>query len=52
LPLTPFAHAVREIMTKGTSLYNLRTDFFWMAGWAIVLFVLANIAFSFEDKKV
>jgi ABC-2 type transport system permease protein len=51
LPLTFFSDAMRQIMTKGAGFVEIQTDIYWMLGWAVVLVVLANITFSFEEKK-
>lgn len=52
LPLTYLSHSVREVMTRGAGFADIRSDLLWMAGWAIVLVVLANITFGFEEKRV
>lgn len=51
LPLTYFAHALREVMTKGVGIGAIATDIYWMLGWAVVLIALANVTFSFEEKQ-
>lgn len=51
LPLTYFAHAMREVMANGVSLKAIATDLYWMTGWSILLVILANFTFSFADKK-
>ncbi len=51
LPLTFFSDAMRQVMTKGASISAISNDLYWMAGWAIVMVVLANITFGFEEKR-
>ncbi|OGE73652.1 MAG: hypothetical protein A3I07_03955 [Candidatus Doudnabacteria bacterium RIFCSPLOWO2_02_FULL_42_9] len=51
LPLTFLSHSMREVMTKGASFAQISTDIWWMIGWAIILVILANWTFSFEEKR-
>ncbi len=51
LPLTFFSDAMRSVMTKGATFSQISHDLYWMAGWAVVMVVLANFAFSFEEKR-
>ncbi len=51
LPLSFFSHAMREVTTKGAQISAITHDIWWMIGWAIVLIVLANITFGFEEKR-
>ncbi len=51
LPLQYLSHSLREVMLNGAMLKDVQTDLFWMAGWAIILVVLANFTFSFEEKR-
>ena len=51
LPLTFFSDSMRQVMTKGATFNMIRSDLLWMAAWAVVLVVTANIAFSFEEKR-
>jgi ABC-2 type transport system permease protein len=51
LPLTFFSDAMRQVMTKGVHTSAISSDLWWMAGWSIVLVILANWAFSFEEKR-
>ncbi|HEX9503134.1 MAG TPA: ABC transporter permease [Patescibacteria group bacterium] len=51
LPLTFFSDAMRQVMTKGATFSTISHDLYWMAGWAVVMIFLANIAFSFEEKR-
>ena len=51
LPLTFFADAMRQVMTKGATFGQISHDIWWMLGWAIVMVVLANITFGFEEKR-
>ncbi|MFA6588563.1 MAG: ABC transporter permease [Patescibacteria group bacterium] len=51
-PLTHFAHALREVMANGAGFSLIAKDVYWMLGWSIVLIVLANFTFGFEEKRV
>ncbi|MBX4205523.1 MAG: ABC transporter permease [Candidatus Doudnabacteria bacterium] len=51
LPLTFFSDAMRQVMTKGAKISQISHDLYWMAGWAVVMIILANLAFSFEEKR-
>lgn len=51
LPLTFFSDAMRSVMTKGSDFSQISSDIWWMLGWAIVLVILANISFGFEEKR-
>jgi ABC-2 type transport system permease protein len=51
LPLTFFSDAMRQVMTKGATFSQISHDLYWMAGWAVVMVILANFAFSFEEKR-
>lgn len=50
LPLTFFSTAVREIMTKGTGFAGLYVDFLGMFVWAIILYILATLTFSMQER--
>lgn len=52
LPLHPFAHALREVVANGAGITSLGHDFLWMGAWAVILIVLANFTFGFEEKRV
>ncbi len=52
LPLTHFADALRMVMAEGKGWTAIATDVWWLAGWAVVLFVLAVVTFRFEEKRV
>lgn len=52
LPLTYLSHAIRAVMTEGSGFDAIRSDLLWMGAWAVVLTVLANITFGFEEKRV
>lgn len=52
LPLSYLSHSIREVMTRGAGLSDIGSDLLWMLGWAVVLVVLANITFGFEEKRV
>jgi ABC-2 type transport system permease protein len=51
LPLTFFSDALREVMTKGASISKISGDLWGMAAWAAILLILANLVFSFEEKR-
>ncbi len=50
LPLTYFSDALREIMTKGTGLAGLWTDFLGLIVWAVILYTLATFTFRMQEK--
>lgn len=51
LPLTYFSHALREVMARGSTITQIAPDIYAMIAWAVALLVLANISFSFEEKR-
>ncbi len=51
LPLTFFSDAMRQVMTKGATFSQISHDIWWMVVWGIVCVILANFAFSFEEKR-
>jgi ABC-2 type transport system permease protein len=51
LPLTFFSDAMRQVMTQGASFADISRDIWWMLGWAVVMVVLANVTFGFEEKR-
>ncbi len=51
LPLTYFSSALREVMTRNAGFSGIKADVWWMLGWAVVLVILANITFSFEERR-
>lgn len=51
LPLTYFSHALREVMARGAHFSQISTDLYGMVVWAVALLILANISFSFEEKR-
>jgi ABC-2 type transport system permease protein len=51
LPLTFLTDALREVMTKDASLWDIRMDLLWMTVWAVILVFLASWVFSFEEKR-
>jgi len=52
LPLTYLSNSLREIMTKDASFSMIQSDVIWMVVWSIVLIILANFTFGFEEKRV
>lgn len=51
LPLTYFSGALRDVMTKGSSLWDIRYDMLAMLAWAVVLIAVATITFRFQEKE-
>ncbi len=51
LPLTYFSTALRDVMTKGASITDIRWNLLGMIVWAIILIGLATITFSFQEKE-
>lgn len=47
-PLTYFSEALRNVMVKGYSAFQIRNDLIGMAVWAVVMFVLAVRLFRWE----
>jgi len=52
LPLTYFSTSLRDVMINDASFADIQTSLVWMLGWSIVLVVLANLTFGFEEKRV
>jgi ABC-2 type transport system permease protein len=52
LPLTYFSDALRSVMIEDAGFAAIRGDLLWMLGWAVILVVLANFTFAFEEKRV
>lgn len=52
LPLSPFAHAMREVMANGASIAAVANDLYWMVAWAVILIILAVVTFRFEERRV
>lgn len=52
LPLTHFAHAMREVVGNAASISAISHDLYWMLGWAVILVFLANFTFGFEEKRI
>ncbi len=50
LPLTFFSDAVREIMTKGTGIAGLGTDFLGLIVWSAILYTLATFTFRIQER--
>jgi ABC-2 type transport system permease protein len=51
LPLTYFSTALREVMTKGATLLDIKWDLLGMLVWAVILIILATYTFSFQEKR-
>jgi ABC-2 type transport system permease protein len=51
LPLTYFSGALRDVMTKGAGLLDIKGDLFAMVIWSIILITLATITFRFQEKE-
>lgn len=47
-PLTYFSEAMRNVMVKGYSAFQIRSDLIGMAVWAVIMFVLAVRMFRWE----
>jgi ABC-2 type transport system permease protein len=50
LPLTYFSSALRDIMTKGSGLVDIKWDLIAMVVWGVILIGLATYTFSFQEK--
>ena len=50
-PLSPFAHALREVVANGANFSAVATNIYWMLGWAVVLVFTAILTFGFEEKR-
>ncbi len=50
LPLTPFSHSLREVMTKDASFGMIKWDLLTMLGWGIVLIIIATFTFRLQEK--
>jgi ABC-2 type transport system permease protein len=51
LPLSFLSDSMRQVMTKNAGLAAIRSDLLWMLAWSAALVLLANYAFSFEEKR-
>jgi ABC-2 type transport system permease protein len=51
LPLTFFASALRDVMTKGSNVTGIWTDLLAMVIWSVVLIAVATWTFSFQEKE-
>ncbi len=51
LPLTFFSTSLREVMTKGAGIWDIKWDIAGMLVWGVALIVLATITFSFQEKE-
>ena len=51
LPLTYFSSTLRDVMTKGATIVDVKGDILGMLAWAIILVALATITFSFQEKE-
>lgn len=52
LPLTYFAHALRDVMADGVGIGAVGSDLLWMGAWSVVLVILAMVTFRFEERRV
>jgi ABC-2 type transport system permease protein len=52
LPLTYFSSALRDVMTKGAGLFDIKWDLLAMVVWGIILITVATMTFSFQEKTV
>ncbi len=51
LPISFFSDAMRSVMTKGADFAGISHDLYWMAAWAVIMVILANITFGFEERR-
>ncbi|HEV8601057.1 MAG TPA: ABC transporter permease [Patescibacteria group bacterium] len=51
LPLSFLSDSLRQVMTKNASMSAISSDLLWMLLWSVVLVLLANYTFSFEEKR-
>lgn len=51
LPLRFLAHAMRSIMTEGSSLWAVRTDIYWLLAWSALMITLAILFFRFGQEE-
>ncbi len=51
LPLTYLSTSMRDVMTKGSTLWDIRGDLLGMIIWAVILITLATITFTFQEKE-
>ncbi|MBV9159528.1 MAG: ABC transporter permease [Candidatus Kaiserbacteria bacterium] len=51
LPLTFFSGALRDIMTKGASIGDIRWDILGMLIWGAILIYLATVTFRFQERE-
>lgn len=52
LPLTFFAHAMREVAANAATIFDVRHDLLWMGIWSVILVALAIVTFRFEERRV
>lgn len=52
LPLTYFAHGLRDVMANGAGIAEVAPELWWMAGWSALLITLAVFTFRLEEKRV
>jgi len=51
LPLTFLSSALRNVMTKGAGIVDIKWDILGMLVWVAILITLAVITFSFQEKE-
>ena len=51
LPLTFFSSALRDVMTKGSTLIEIFPDILGMLVWGAILITLATITFRFQERE-
>lgn len=52
LPLQYLSDSIRQIMTQGAGFVDIQHDLLWMLAWSVVLVILANFTFGFEEKRM
>jgi ABC-2 type transport system permease protein len=51
LPLSYFATALRDVMTKGAGFFDIKWNLLGMAIWGLALVTIATLTFSFQDRE-
>jgi ABC-2 type transport system permease protein len=51
MPLTPFSTALRDVMTKGSGLGDIKMQLLGMVIWAVILLGLSAFTFSIQEKE-
>lgn len=51
LPLTYLSTSMRDVMTKGSHIWEIKGDLIGMVVWAAILITLATVTFTFQEKE-